>query len=115
MTDPDSLDEATVPADVTDETVAEPAPQEAETVNPLRGSRTSGVWVGVTALAVILVLLVVFIAQNTARVSVKFFGWTWHAPLAVVILTGVVAGMVLAVVAGTMRIWQLHRRVRRAG
>jgi uncharacterized integral membrane protein len=70
--------------------------------------------VAVTALAVVFVLLVVFVAQNTSRVTVRFFGWTWHAPLAVEILVGAVAGMVLAVVAGSLRIWQLHRRVRRA-
>jgi uncharacterized integral membrane protein len=83
-------------------------------VDPLRGSRTSRGWVAVATLAVIFVLLIVFVAQNTDRVAVRFFGWTWHAPLAVAILVGAVAGMVLAVVAGTLRIWQLHRRVRRA-
>jgi uncharacterized integral membrane protein len=82
--------------------------------DPLRGSRTSRGWVAVATLAVIFVLLIVFVAQNTDRVAVRFFGWTWHAPLAVAILVGAVAGMVLAVVAGTLRIWQLHRRVRRA-
>ena len=82
--------------------------------NPLRGPRTSGVWWAVTTLAVILVLLIIFIAQNTDRVAVHFLSWSWHAPVAVTILTGVVAGMVLAVVAGTLRIWQLHRRVRRS-
>jgi uncharacterized integral membrane protein len=90
------------------------APDTTAAADPLRGSRTSRGWVAVTALAVVFVLLVVFVAQNTSRVTVRFFGWTWHAPLAVEILVGAVAGMVLAVVAGTLRIWQLHRRVRRA-
>jgi uncharacterized integral membrane protein len=71
------------------------------------------VWVTVVAAALILVLLIVFFAQNTDRVSVQFLGWTWRAPLAVVTLTGVVAGMILAVIAGTLRILQLRRRVRR--
>jgi putative membrane protein len=69
----------------------------------------------VAVLAVVFVLLIIFIAQNTGRVAVRFLGWTWHAPLAVVILTGTVARIVLAVVAGSLRIWQLHRRVRRSG
>jgi putative membrane protein len=81
--------------------------------DPLRRSRASHAWVSVVVFALLLVLLTVFIAQNTDRVSVQFFGWTWHAPLAVAALTGVVVGMVLAVVAGTTRIWQLRRRVRR--
>ena len=81
--------------------------------NPLRRSATSQAWVSVAVFAVILVLLVVFFAQNTDQVSVRFLGWTWHAPLAVVALSGVVAGLILAVIAGTLRIVQLRRRVRR--
>jgi uncharacterized integral membrane protein len=65
------------------------------------------------ALAVLLVLLVVFIAQNTSRATLRFLGWTWHPPLAVALLAGVVTGMLLALVAGSLRLWQLHRRVRR--
>jgi len=82
--------------------------------DPLRGSRTSRSWLAVAALALILVMLLVFVAQNTARTAVRFLGWTWHPPLAVAMLAGVVAGMLLAVVAGSLRIWQLRRRVRRA-
>ncbi|HEX3929882.1 MAG TPA: lipopolysaccharide assembly protein LapA domain-containing protein [Nocardioides sp.] len=81
--------------------------------DPLRRSRVSQAWLSVVGLALLLVLLIVFIAQNTERVSMKFFGWTWHAPLAVVALTGVVVGMVLTVITGTLRIVQVRRRVRR--
>lgn len=104
------------PAAVHDAPAAEPssapAAGSAHHKDPLRGSRTSRVWLAVTALAVILILLIVFVAQNTARVAVRFLGWTWHPPLAVAILAGVVAGMLLAVMAGSLRIWQLRRRVR---
>jgi uncharacterized integral membrane protein len=106
-------------AGTTDPTAPEPPPPTGrqagspEGHDPLRGSRTSHVWVALTALAIILLLLIVFIAQNTGRVAVRFLGWTWHPPLAVAILGGVVAGMLLAVVSGSLRIWQLHRRVRR--
>jgi uncharacterized integral membrane protein len=70
--------------------------------------------VSVTVLALLLVLLVVFFAQNTDRVAMRFFGWTWRAPLAVVALSGVVVGMILTVIAGTLRILQLRLRVRRS-
>ncbi len=82
--------------------------------DPLRGSRTSRAWVALVGLVVLLILLVVFIAQNTGHVPVRFLGWTWHPPLAVALLATLVGGMVLAVVAGSLRIWQLHRRVRRS-
>ena len=80
--------------------------------DPLRGSRTSGVWFAVVALAVLLLLLIVFIAQNTEQVKVSFFGFDGQAPLAVTILISVLVGLLLAVVAGTLRILQLRRRVR---
>lgn len=83
------------------------------TVDPLRGSRTSRVYVTIGALVIVLVLLVIFIAQNTQSVEVSFLGWTGHPPLAVALLVAVIAGLVLAGTAGTLRILQLRRRVRR--
>jgi uncharacterized integral membrane protein len=84
-----------------------------ETTDPLRGSRTSGLWLAVVASGVVLVLLIIFIAQNTDSVSISFLGWEGRAPLAVALLAATVAGLFLAAIAGTMRIWQLRRRVRR--
>jgi len=84
-----------------------------EPKNPLRGSRTSGLWAAVVASAVVLILLIVFIAQNTDPVDVHFMGWEGQTPLAVALMIASVAGLVLAAVAGTLRIWQLRRRVRR--
>jgi uncharacterized integral membrane protein len=81
--------------------------------DPLRGSRTSGAWVAVVALAVVLVLLVIFIAQNTQDVHVSFLGWDGEAPLAVTLMVAAIGGIVLTAVAGSLRIFQLRRRVRR--
>lgn len=81
--------------------------------DPLRRSRTSGAWLAVTALAVLLLLLVIFIAQNTQSVEVSFLGWNGEAPLAVALLIAAIVGIVLAVFAGSLRIVQLRRRVRR--
>lgn len=84
-----------------------------ETKDPLRGSRTSGLWVAIVASGVVLVLLIIFIAQNTDPVLVRFLGWQGETPLAVALLAATVAGLFLAAIAGTMRIMQLRRRVRR--
>ena len=81
--------------------------------DPLRGSRTSGFWVAVVGLGLVFVLLVVFIAQNTQTVQVSYFGWDGQAPLAVTLLIATAAGLFLAAVAGSLRILQLRRRVRR--
>jgi uncharacterized integral membrane protein len=88
-----------------------PAP--ARTKDPLRGSRTSGFWVAVVGLGLVLLFLVIFIAQNTQSVSVSFLGWSGQTPLAVALLIATVAGLFLAAVAGSLRILQLRRRVRR--
>jgi len=74
---------------------------------------TARAWLAVVTLAVVLILLIVFIAQNTETVAVSFLGFKGHAPLAVALLIAAVAGLVLAAVAGTLRILQLRRRVRR--
>jgi len=81
--------------------------------DPLRSSWTARAWVSVVALGVVLVLLIVFIAQNTRTVTVSFLGWQGRTSLAVALLIATAAGLFLAAVAGTMRIWQLRRRVRR--
>jgi uncharacterized integral membrane protein len=91
----------------------DPAPPPEQGPDPLRRSRTSGAWFAVVALAVLLLLLIVFIAQNTQGVEVSFLGWDGHAPLAVSLLIASLVGIVLAVVAGSLRILQLRRRVRR--
>ncbi len=81
--------------------------------DPLRGSRTSGLWIAVAVLGVVLVLLIVFIAQNTRETTVAFLAWEGEVPVAVALLAAAAAGLLLTVLAGTLRILQLRRRVRR--
>ena len=81
--------------------------------DPLRRSKTSGAWLSVAALGLVLLLLIVFILQNTQSVEISFLGWDGHAPLAIALLVAAVAGLFLALVAGSLRIIQLRRRVRR--
>ncbi len=81
--------------------------------DPLRRSRTSGAWTTVVVAAVLLVLLIVFIVQNTDDVQVAFLGWEGTTPLAVALLVATVTGVVITALIGTLRIWQLRRRVKR--
>ena len=90
-----------------------PPPAPAPRKDPLRPSPTSRLWMSTVVLVVLLLLLVIFVAQNTGRVPLSFLGWTGHPPLAVAILASVVAGLAIAVTAGTLRLWQLRRRVKR--
>ena len=67
----------------------------------------------IVLLVVVLVLLAIFILQNTQKVEISFLGWTGSAPLAAALLIATAAGLVLAVAAGSLRILQLRRRVKR--
>ena len=91
-----------------------PEPKKSRTPdNPLRGSRTSGVWVGTVGLGLLLVLLVVFIAQNTDTTTVRFLSFQGEAPVAVALLIATAAGILLTATAGSLRILQLRRRTRK--
>lgn len=84
------------------------------TKDPFRASRTSGLWAGLLSMAVVLVLLIVFIAQNTQEVEVTFLGWSGRTSLALALLIAAVAGLFLAAVSASLRMWQVRRRVRRS-
>jgi uncharacterized integral membrane protein len=81
----------------------------------LRRTRFSGVWVGVTVAAVILILLLTFILQNSRSVQISFFGATGQLPLGVALLMAAAGGVVLVAIPGYGRIIQLRRTVKRAG
>ena len=81
--------------------------------DPLRGSRTSGIWTATIALVVVLILLAIFILQNTQRVEVSYFGWTGQAPLSATLLIAAAGGALLVASAGALRILQLRRRVKK--
>ena len=81
--------------------------------DPLRGSRTSGLWIAMVVLVVLIAFLAIFVLQNTQSVEVSFLGWTGSPPLAGALLVAVGAGALTVVAAGSLRILQLRRRVRR--
>jgi uncharacterized integral membrane protein len=92
---------------------AEVPPDRSAPADPLRGSRTSGFWFAVLALVLLLLLLAVFILQNTQKVQISFLGWDGRAPLAATLLISAVAGALVVAAAGALRILQLRRRVKR--
>jgi len=81
----------------------------------VRGTKVSGLWVGLIGTALFLILLVIFIAQNSGKVSLHFFGWHGQFSLALTILISAVIGLLLVAIPGTVRIVQLRRALRRNG
>lgn len=74
-------------------------------------TRTGAAWMGVVVGALVLVLLIVFMLQNTVPVEVAFFGLRGTAPLAVTLLIAGVGFAVVTVLVGSLRLGQLRRRV----
>jgi uncharacterized integral membrane protein len=81
----------------------------------VRPSKVSGVWVGLIGTALFLVLLIIFIAQNSHRVSLHFLGWHGQFSLALTILLSAVIGLLLVAIPGTVRIVQLRTALRKNG
>jgi uncharacterized integral membrane protein len=69
----------------------------------------------VCAAAILSVLLIVFMLQNTHSVEVNFLGMTGSTSLALMLLIAAVGAVLLTLMVGSVRIIQLRRAVRRRG
>ena len=78
-----------------------------------RRTRISAAWVGVMAGAVVLVLLLVFILQNTRSVKISYLTFAGSMPLGIALLLAAIAGLLLAGGIASLRIWQLRHRLAR--
>jgi uncharacterized integral membrane protein len=87
---------------------AKPPPQ-----HTVKRTRLSGLWVAVGLFAVILLLLLIFILQNSQKVDISYMGAHGHLPLGVALLLAAVCGVLLVVLAGTARISQLRATARK--
>jgi uncharacterized integral membrane protein len=76
-------------------------------------TRAAALWSALIVGFLILILLLVFIMQNTDSTTIHFFVWEWNLPVGVAILLAAVCGGLLTVAAGTARIIQLRRAAKR--
>jgi uncharacterized integral membrane protein len=76
-------------------------------------TRAGALWSALIAGFLILILLLVFITQNTASAEFTFLGWHWSLPLGVAILLAAVVGGLITVAVGTARILQLRRAAKK--
>jgi uncharacterized integral membrane protein len=102
---------------------AEPAPTPAATLDNRPGltpealqvphTRTGAAWVALVSAALLAVLLIIFLVQNTRSTEISFLWMTTSTPLAVALLIGAVGSVLLTLILGTARIAQLRRLVRK--
>lgn len=76
-------------------------------------TRAGALWSALIAGFLILILLLIFIAQNTTPTPFQFLGFHWSLPLGVAILLAAVVGGLLTVAVGTARILQLRRAAKK--
>jgi uncharacterized integral membrane protein len=93
------------------------APPPPPPVGPISGSaepavkftRAGALWTALFVGFLVLIVLLIFVAQNIDSVPLHLFGWSWSVPLGIAILLAAVGGGLLTVAVGTARILQLRR------
>jgi uncharacterized integral membrane protein len=81
--------------------------------HPVKRTRLSALWMSVLLFTLVLVLLLVFILENSRRIDIAYFGAHTHLPLGVALLLATVCGILLVAIPGTGRILQLRATARR--
>jgi uncharacterized integral membrane protein len=80
----------------------------------VRRTRISGVWVGLVAAGLILILLIIFIAQNLNDAPIHFLGLSGQVSIGLALLLAGVCGLLIAAVPASVRIWQLRKALKKA-
>ncbi|WP_291081804.1 lipopolysaccharide assembly LapA domain-containing protein [Dietzia sp. UBA5065] len=75
--------------------------------------RLGSAWVGLVLGALVTILLLIFIAQNTASTAVRLLGLQFSLPLGVLILFASIAGALIMALFAGFRILQLRMRARK--
>jgi uncharacterized integral membrane protein len=83
------------------------------TEEPVPRSRSGVLWAGLVLSAVVLLVLLVFILQNSTPVQINFLGASGTLPVGVALLLAAIAGLLLVAIPGGLRILQLRRAARR--
>ena len=81
--------------------------------NRVPRTRTGAVWFGICVAAVAMVVLIVFMLQNTRSVEVSFLWMHGSVPLALALLVAGFGVAILAMAVGEARVAQLRRLARR--
>jgi uncharacterized integral membrane protein len=90
-----------------------PAPHATRPEPPPTHTRTSTAFKGLIAGAIVLLLLLIFILENTEQVKISYFGVDGHLSLGVALLLAAVAGALIAALVGVARVAQLRAHARR--
>lgn len=76
-------------------------------------TRTSSAFTGLVAGAIVLILLLIFILENTQSVKISFLGASGHLALGVALLLAAVGGALVTGILGAVRIAQVRHHTKR--
>lgn len=76
-------------------------------------TKAAAMWGSLALGFLVLIVLLIFIAQNTESTPLRFLGWEWSLPLGVGILFAAVAGGLITFAVGAVRIFQLRRAAKK--
>jgi uncharacterized integral membrane protein len=82
-------------------------------VEDVKFTRAAALWSSLIAGFLILIVLLIFIAQNTASTAFTFINWHWNLPLGVAILLAAVAGGLITALVSAARMFQLRRTAKK--
>ncbi len=104
----------TLPPPSTNGSAPPPPPSTPQAPTPRQmHTRISGMRTGLIASVAILIVVLIFIIQNAHAVNISFLGAHLRLSLAVALFLAAIAGALLMAAAGTARITQLRRIMRR--
>lgn len=104
---------ASAPVPVED-SPANRADHRSEQLPDASGGKLGSAWVVLVLGALVTILVLIFIAQNTDATDVRFLGVEFSLPLGVLILFAAIAGALIMALFAGFRILQLRMRARKA-
>lgn len=85
----------------------------AEHVEDVKFTRAAALWSSLILGFLILIVLLIFITQNTASTEFSFLSWHWRLPLGVAILLAAVCGGLITALVSAARMFQLRRAAKK--
>ncbi|WP_226832130.1 lipopolysaccharide assembly LapA domain-containing protein [Brachybacterium sp. FME24] len=77
------------------------------------GGKTAGVWISLILGAIVLVLLLIFVIQNSETAGFEYFNATFDLPLGVAMLLAAIAGALVMALVGSVRMIQMSWTIRK--
>jgi len=90
-----------------------PAHPPVHQTSDVKFTRAGALWSSLILGFLILIVLLIFIAQNTAPTPFTFLNWHWNLPLGVAILLAAVCGGLITALVSAARIFQLRRAAKK--